>query len=898
MRLRHSLLAFAALASPLARAQSAPSPARPALAAVAVADGSVSLDGRLDEAAWATADAATGFVQRGPAPGQPATQITDARVLVDGAALYVGMRMHDTDAAAIQAPLGRRDAGLSSDKAFVAFDAFRDGRSGVAFGVNPAGVKSDVVLFGDENDDDSYDAVWSVATSRDQFGWTAEFRIPLSQLRYSPTAGDQTWGLQFGRDIQRTGETDFWAPILPGTNGFVSQFGTLTGLRALRAPRRLEVVPYVAAQATRAPDTRAPGGPADPYFAATEAEPRVGLDVVYGLSPNLTLTATANPDFGQVEADPAQVNLGGFELFLQERRPFFVEGADVFSFGRTRAFNSSNRPQLLYTRRIGRSPQRQGFVAGEVYEGVGEQGVVYTDAPQQTTILGAAKVTGRVGAVSLGVLTAVTANEYGRYSAFDGTGNPITDGRGLVEPASSYSVARARATLGRTLLGAAGTLVLRDLSDPAFPSLMPSQASVLEIDAEHTFAGRQWVASGMLAGSAVTGTPEAIVGVQRAFPRLYQRPDAGHLTLDPTRTGLYGLTGEAAITKNGGKHWLGSLSAAFTTPGFDSNALGFQSRADEGYVGGVLVYTENTPRAWYRSYNVATYAQVASNFDGDVTRAFVGGNVETDLANFWEARAELNGGFRTVSDRLLRGGPLALGPAGVNASVNVESDDRKRVSGYLGIDGSADEIGYREVGLETGGSVRPASNVEISLYPGIEFIRAPQQFVTAFGAPEATGTFGRRYVFAGSDRAEFSMTARLDWTFTPDLSLQLFARPFVARGRYDTFKETTAPGQLRFPSVEESGGRVVRQDDGSVRITPGDGGAAYSLAPDFTVRALQGNAVLRWEYRPGSTLFFVWQQQRNGFESDGQFRLGRNLGRLASDDLTNVFLVKLTYWLG
>ena len=201
--------------------------------------------------------------------------------------------------------------------------------------------------------------MWSVATTRDSLGWTAEFRIPLSQLRYSPAAGDQAWGVEFGREIQRTGESVFWAPLLPSDDGLVSRFGTLAGLRDLRAPRRFEVVPYVSAQAIRAPDTRAPGGPADPFYSSTEAEPRAGLDVKYGLSSNLTLTATVNPDFGQVESDPAQVNLGGFELFLQERRPFFVEGVDVFSFGRTRAFLSSNRPQLLYTRRIGRSPQRR-----------------------------------------------------------------------------------------------------------------------------------------------------------------------------------------------------------------------------------------------------------------------------------------------------------------------------------------------------------------------------------------------------------------------------------------------------------------------------------------------------------------------------------------------------------
>jgi hypothetical protein len=893
-------LALAAFAATAAVAQPPPpgGAALPSLNAVSVDGGAVTLDGRLDEAAWAGAPAATGFVQRGPTPGAPASQSTEARVVYDGTAVYVGMRMHDTDAAAIQAPLGRRDAGLSSDQAFVAFDSFHDRRTAYLFGVNPAGVQMDLLLYDDgQSEDDSWDAVWDVATTRDSAGWTAEFRIPLSQLRYGPAPGEQEWGVEFGRDIQRTGEETFWAPLLPGVDGTVSRFGTLGGLRGLGAPRRLEVVPYVAAQAVRAPDTRAPSGPADPYYASTDAEPRVGLDLKYGLSSNLTLTATVNPDFGQVEADPAQVNLGGFELFLQERRPFFVEGADVFSFGRARSFMSSNRPQLLYTRRIGRSPQRQGFVPGDAFGQAGEQGVVYTDAPQQTTILGATKVSGRVGRVSLGALTAVTAPEYGRYTAFDGTGNPVTDGRGLVEPLSSYSVARARATFGRTLIGAAGTLVVRDLSDPAFPSLMPSQASVLEVDAEHRLPG-QWILSGILAGSSVTGSAEAITGVQRAFPRLFQRPDAGHIDLDTTRTGLYGLTGEFAIQKANATHWFGSLSGAFTTPGFDSNSLGFQSRADEAYLGGVLVYVENKPRAWYRSYEAVAYAQSAWNFDGDRTRSFLGSNASVNFSNFWNAGIEGSVAARSVDDRLLRGGPLALNPAGIDGNARMRTDDRRPVSGYLQVFGSRNEIGTHSVGVETGVDIRPAPNVTVGLYPGFSTGHVERQYVTAFNDPAATGTFGRRTVFAESDQSEFSMTTRIDWTFTPTLSLQLFARPFVSRGTYTAFKEPTAPGQLNFPTVEEAGGTAVRAEDGTVTVTPGDGGQAYSVAPDFTVRALQGNAVLRWQYRPGSALFVVWQQQRSGFEQDGRSPFGLNLGRLARDPLQNVFLVKLTYWLG
>ena len=904
MTLRFALvsgLALSLLPSPTAAqdsVQQGPSIAAPSrLAAASLGAAALTLDGRLDEAAWAAAPVADGFTQLEPTPGAAGSQATEARVLYDDGAIYIGMRMHDTDAGAILAPLGRRDADLSTDIAFVALDSYHDRRTAFLFGVNPAGVKLDKLFYDDTRSDDSWDAVWDVAVTRDADGWTAEFRIPLSQLRYAAAAGEQTWGVEFGRTIQRTGEEVFWAPQRPALDGFVRNFGELTGLRDLGAARRFELVPYVSAQATRAPDTRAPGGPADPYYASTEATPRAGLDLKLGLTPGLTLTATVNPDFGQVEADPDQVNLGGFELFLQERRPFFVEGADVFSFGRTRAFSSSNRPQLLYTRRIGRSPQRQGFVAGEVYESTGEQGVVYTDAPQQTTILGAAKVSGRVGAVSLGVLSAVTAPEYGRYTAYDGTGAPVTDGRGLVEPLSSYSVARARATLGRTLLGAAGTLVARDLSDPAFPGLMARTAAVLEVDAEHRLSP-QWIVSGVLAGSRVAGAPEAIVRLQRAFPRLYQRPDAGHVGVDSSRTSLTGLTGEVAIQKASGMHWLGSVSASFTSPGFDSNDLGFQSRADAVNAGAVLVYTENTPRGIYRSWGANAYGGAGRNFDGDLLGAFGGVEGNIGFSNFWNARGQVGGNARTVDDRLTRGGVLALSPAGVEGNLSARTDDRRRVSGYAFAFGDANEIGGRSVGVEAGATIRPASNVEIGLYPGVSVSHVERQFVTAFTDPAAAGTFGRRTVFAESDQSEFSMTTRLDWTFTPTLSLQLFARPFVSRGRYSAFKEPTAPGQLVFPTVEEAGGTAVRAEDGTVLVTPGDGGRPYSVAPDFTVRALQGNAVLRWEYRPGSALFVVWQQQRSGFEQDGRSPVGLNLGRLARDPLQNVFLVKLTYWFG
>ena len=909
--MRLSTLAAVLLAAPLAAQTAAPSKpplaGPPSLSARAVEPGAIDLDGQLTEAAWADAEVARDFVQIRPAPGAPSTEPTEARVVYDGDALYVGMTLHDSRPDAILAPLGRRDADLTSDWAFVALDSYFDRRTAFVFAVNPAGVQRDLLVYEDVREDDSWDAVWDVATQRTPTGWTAEFRIPLSQLRYAADRPVQTWGLQFGRDHVRTGESGFWAPMSPDVNGMVSQFGTLSDLRDLRAPRRLELVPYAASALTRAP-----GDARDPYYAPTAVAPRLGLDVKYGVTSDVTLAATVNPDFGQVEQDPAQVNLGGFELFLQERRPFFVEGTDAFSMEPRRYF-STNRPNLLYTRRIGRSPQRGQFVPGDAYRAAGEDGVVYADAPRQSTILGAAKLSGRAGRFSFGVLDAVTGPEYGRFQAVAADGTVATDGRALVEPATNYAVVRARGTFGRTIVGGLATSVLRSTADPAIDGLLPAQATVAGLDVEHPLG--DWTLSGQLAGSVVSGSAASIARVQRAFPRLYQRPDAGHLRLDDTRTSLAGLTGELNLLKTSGEHWLAGVHANVTTPGFDSNELGFQSRADEAGGGVVVIYNQNQPRGVFQRWGANVFTGAGWNFAGDRTTTFAGANANARFRNFWGANANVSAGPRTVDDRGTRGGPLLTDPAGGNVNVSVRSDDRKAVSGYAYGYASASEIGGRNGGGGGGLEARPSSSVTVRLGPELSRSFAPQQYVRSVEAPGLDTTFGRRYLFGELDRTTLSLDARVDWTFTPTLSLQVFARPFVSTGRYRAFRQLTEAGQLRMPTFGDGFGSVETgrfESDGeggsvfvpdasaaeAYRLTGADGGTATLANPDFTVRALQGNAVLRWEYRPGSAFFLVWQQQRSGFATDGALRFRRDVRGLFADEVTNVFLVKLSYWLG
>ena len=867
--------------------QAAGDPDRPTLRAARVEAGAVRLDGRLDEPAWAAAPVADGFVMRQPDPGAEPSERTEARVLLDGGAVYVGMRMHDSRPDAIDARLGRRDVYLESDWARVGLSSLADGRTAYQFAVNPAGVQRDALLYDDVRLDYSWDAVWDVAVGRDAGGWTAEFRIPLSQLRFDPA--DDAWGVQFGRDLQRTDESAYWAPWSPEDQGTVSVYGLLEGVGGLRAPRRLEVVPYAATRVGREP-----GDDADPFYSETDLEPRVGADVKVGVTGDLTLSATVNPDFGQVEADPAQVNLSQFELFLSERRPFFQEGTDVFSFGRLGYSDIVQSVDFLYTRRIGRSPQRTAVVPDELDLG---GGTVYTDAPLQTTILGAAKLSGRVGGFSVGVLNAVTAPERGRWTVVGPSSEPDPGARGdaLVEPLSNYLAARARGTFGGTTVGGLVTSTLRDDSDAGIARLLSAQATVAGLDVEHRMG--QWALGAVASASLSSGSADAIGRLQRSSARYYARPDADHLSFDPTRGALGGLAGGVMLSKLGGAT-TGSVKVYGVSPGFDANALGYQTRADEISTFANVSRTWNAPAGPFQRRFVNVFGIAETNTAGDFTYVLGGLNANATFTNSWVVGVNVNAGPRTVSDRLTRGGPLAGTPAVAAANAYLYTDRRRPLSGFASAFYQANDFGGHYLSLSTSADYRPSPSVEISVGPSLDLSHVPTQYVTSLGAPEAA-TFGRRYVFAELDQTTVSFETRLDWTFTPTLTLQLYARPYLTTGDYDRYRELAAPGSYDYPVYGEDRGTIARQDDGSFQVDPGDGGASFSLPdPGFTFRSLQGNAVLRWEYRPGSTLFLVWQQERDGLEASVDRALGRNVDLLLDAPPSNVFLLKLSYWLG
>ncbi|HEY0018954.1 MAG TPA: DUF5916 domain-containing protein [Longimicrobium sp.] len=895
------LLGLMALAAtPRAAAQTTAQPAAalterlPSTLRAVRVQGEVRIDGRLDEAAWGQAVPAADFTQSYPQAGAAPTARTEARVLYDDESVYVGVRMLDAHPDSIAAPLARRDAaGVYSDWLHVMFDSRHDRRSGFRFSVNPRGVQRDVYHYDDRNEDPSWDAVWTVATQIDSAGWTAEYRIPLSQLRFGGEAAEsRTWGFQVMRDVARRGERASWSPWTRNTPGFVSSFGTVTGLEGVRSPRALEILPYASARVTRAP-----GEAADPFYDATEPGMDAGADLRLGLPKGFTLSATINPDFGQVEADPAEVNLSAFETFQTERRPFFTEGSDIFQFGNTRAFNQYGSQEYFYTRRVGRSPQR--VLGGPDY--------AYVDAPQQTRILGAAKVSGRTpGGWSVGMMNAVTNRERARF-----LGSDAARGTAQVEPLSNYFVGRVRKDLnaGATVLGGLFTAANRELGDEALEGMLHRDAYVGGADFLHTWSNRAWSLSGYLAGTRVSGTPGVILATQRGPARYYQRPDADYLEVDAGRTTLSGHIGEVALAHSGAVN--ASVQLKQVSPGFEINDLGYHTRADARSIATYLGRNVDRPVGILRSHGYSAWQFTAWNFGGDRILDGYAASANATFTSFWSSGVQVGIRPEYLNDRLTRGGPLSATPAQWNANGWVESDSRKPLffGGELAY--RADASGMRERSIASWATLRPSSAVRVQLEPRISQGIYTAQYVRTTADARATDTYGARYVFGELDQTTVSLGARVDWTFTPRLSLQVFAQPFVSAGRYDGFKELRTPGEFAFDGYGSDRGTLCRIEGVYVAdpVAARDCPAALPAAgdpdfvvrfgdPDFNVRSLRGNAVLRWEYRPGSTLFFVWQQERSGFEPTGDFEFGRDTRAIFDGPAHNVFLIKASYWIG
>ncbi len=830
----------------------------PLMTAVRATTGSPRIDGLLDDPVWAQATPVSGFTQGAPRDGDPPTVRTEVRILYDAQAIYVGARMFDPEPARVVGHLGRRDDMANSDAFEVDFDSYHDHRTSFQFYVNPMGVRADQVASNDfSGGDGGWDPVLDAAARRDSLGWTAELRIPLSQLRY-PNTPTQVWGVNFWRQIQRTGELDMWAYKSRTDQGYASFFGHLLGLEGLPQPRRLEVLPYAAGIEERID----PGAADNPFNDGSREVGRVGVDLKYGLTSNLTLDATVNPDFGQVEADPAEVNLTAYETFFSERRPFFVEGASIFS-GISPGLVPVDGPQYFYSRRIGRAPQLQAEYRGDD---------AFADVPTSTTILGAAKLTGRTAAGwSLGAIEAVTAREYGTV---DSAGIRFRD---EVEPLTNYAVVRGKREYGRGAgyLGFTGTAVNRRLDGARLEGLR-SAAYAAGLDLGHRFHRGRYSFFAALGFSRIQGDTLAIQAAQRSSARYYQRPDRGYAAYDPTRTSLTGWNAALGFSKDQGA-WTFGVATRATSPGWEINDLGYQTRADRTLLAVSVNRRWTRPGRVFLDASAGTFVQLNWNFGGDRTTTSVQMAAAGTFRNYWYVSAVLTRTARVVNDGLLRGGPAGLTPAGWTGGVYVSTDWRTPATFLVNVQGGVTETGGWNVRIGPYFIWRPSSTVALSTDPAYSVSMSTEQYVAALPDASATATFGRRYVFAGILQHSLDLTTRVDVTLTPALSVQLYAQPFVATGAYRDFRSLAKPRTLDY--------------------MPFNADSAGVAGLDFNVRSLRGNAVVRWEYRPGSTLFFVWTTSCSAYAPSARFDALRDVGRLCPGRADHVFAVKVNYWM-
>ena len=845
-----------------------------------VNDLNITIDGNINETEWQTANWENQFIQHEPYEGKAPHQQTEFAILYDENNIYVAIKALDKSLDSISMRLSRRDE-LDGDMAGVIFDTYFDKRTGFGFFVSAAGVKSDFITSNDgESEDDTWDPIWWVKTTKTDNGWTAEMRIPLTQLRFQESE-EQLWGMQVFRFIFRKEELSSWQPMEREKAGFISQFGTINGIKNIKQKNTLDVTPYLVAKTERFEKK-----PDNPFRSSGKINGfNAGLDAKIGLTNFLTLDLTINPDFGQVEADPSEVNLSTYETFFEEKRPFFIEGKNILNYNLQFGDGDLAAEGLFYSRRIGRRPNYYPDLnSGE-----------YADVPDFTSILGAAKITGKTSnGWSVGVLESVTGEE---YAEIKGIGEGRTQS---VEPLTNFFVGRLQKDFdeGNTYLGGMFTSVNRSINDSHLEFLHKS-AYTGGLDFVHKWNDKNWLIDAGAYFSQVNGSEEAITRTQTSYIRNFQRPDADYVTFDSTRTSLNGSGGKFAIGKVGGKFNIGTIFS-WKTPGLELNDVGFAQQVDR------ILQILWTNYKFYEPFSIFRNAGLNANqhsvWDFGGNRLVMGGNLSAraQFTNYWRSFAAVSLSGTQQSNSALRGGPALIEPGYKYVRFGIFTNQQKKLTFELmGGQYFSNENGYRSIKnyeLEIG--YRPFKSLQIGVTPGINTYSSNLQYVTQSAYQEDT-----RYVMAHIDRTTINMSLRINYNITPDLTIQYWGQPFVATGEYSEFKHITdskadnLTDRYNFYTDQQISFNEEYQsyliDDNM------DGTVDYSFGkPDFNVKEFLSNLVVRWEYQPGSTFYLVWSQTRNEYQNDGTFDFTNDVKDLFHEKPKNIFLLKFSYRLG
>ncbi len=870
-----SRCALAALALAAALPLAAQSPAK-STRATRLSGPAPQIDGRLDDAAWADAAIISDFVQRDPDEGTAPSFVTQVRLLHDDDALYVAARMLRPDAHVIRRSVSRRDTESDAEVFLISLDPYLDRRTGYTFSVNSGGVRGDRYHPQDQDGGQAqYDPVWTARAHVDAEGWSAEMRIPFSQIRFN-AGPEQIWGLQLTREIPDRNELVQWTLIPRDAAGYISQFGTLEGIAGIPSSRRLELLPYAAASLTY----RADVNPRNPF--ADRSNVRAGGDLKMGLGPNLTLDATVLPDFGQVEADPADVNLSAFETIFAERRPFFTEGGEALT---GLAQNFIQRPVYFYSRRIGAPPR--GSTSGD-----------FVKQPSNTTILSAAKVTGRLkSGLSIGALAAVTPREYARsYDSLPDTFDSL-----VVEPPNAFAVVRLQQEVGsqQSNVGVNMTYAHHYVDERGgLANILARDALAGGVDWKIRTQQGKYELTGFVGASHVEGDPAAIARLQRGSAHYYQRPDQDHIRFDPTRTSLSGYTVSLRHDKNAGRFTLWGIQLLARSPGFEINDLGRMQTADDINFNADFILRDTKPSKTFRSYMVQFTTESGWNFGGIRQYSSIGINNSVTFNNFKRASFNIRHNLRSLSDGLTRGGPLMGTPRAFVLSGNFNSRSNQPVTWGVNARHTNDELGGWSWTVGSTLSVRPGARWQASIDPSyVRSADARQYIGTRPGGSAAT--FGSRYIFGFVDRSQLSARLRLNYAVTPNFTIEGYAEPFAASGQYSKIGELEAARsrELRLYGVAGSGTTITRLADSSYAVT--DGSASFTLANlDFNRLSFRSNLVLRWEWLPGSTAFLIWQNNRQRATPFGKSVHAGDLLDAIGARGDNFFAMKVSYWIG
>ena len=843
----------------------------------------ITIDGVLDEDAWQNGKWEGGFIQRDPNDGSPETYRTEFCVLYDNDYLYVGARAYDPEPDKIIAVLTRRDSYTESDWLYVSIDSYNDNRTAFEFGINAAGVKHDIRRYDDTSGDDEWDAIWDGDSHIDDQGWTAEWRIPFRELRFT-SSPEMQWGFEVIRELPRmNNELSVWSYWSRAEEGFVSKYGTLKGLKNIKVKNPFYVAPYVAGSAAISKNLVNPVHE-DNYDLLSN----VGADIRLTTPKGLTLNATINPDFGQVEADPADFNLTEFETYFRENRPFFIEGGNILNYSLGFGDGDAQYNSLFYSRRIGRSPQ--GYVAED-----DSKSVLTYDYPERVNILGAAKLTGKTAnGLSLGIMEAVTCEESGTVFYEDGTRDS-----GVIEPATNYWLSRVQQDFndGGTSIGGIFTAVNRRLDGTGIDYLHRA-AYTGGIDIDHKFFNRKYSFIGSLAFSQVQGDTTALQNTQKSSARYFNRVDRtgyGNLNYDPHRTSLSGYAVKAIFVKNTGNIRAETGGYAFS-PGLEINDLGFLRQVDD-----IMYFTWVQYRKWdgmkhfraihinFNQWNSWTFTGIRKNIGGNI-------NMHMTFNNNWGTGFGLNRSWGGYSPSQNRGGPMLRTPGNRSYWGYVDTDGRKKI--VLGLNfwhfENADNVHGSEMQPQL--TWRPKQNIQLSSSVSYNYLKDTWAWIGT--AEDDDGT--TQYIWSSLNQKTISLILRADLTLTPNLTIQYYAQPFFTAGDYFDLMHVNDPDALDYNRRFTKYGDQISYNSDTEEYDVDrnlDGVPEYSFSGnvDFNYKQFRSNLVIRWEYRTGSALFLVWSQGFTDYEEFQPFGLRQDVRNLFRNDGDNVLMIKLSH---